>query len=107
MPNIKKVADDTRSQSSVDGLVIATIDDFLRFANQNALQGEQPTMTAAALRELAAAAIALALLEEFDGEKGRDDYMALLRNTFVSVQHRAVELFGEFSSYAPHPSELN
>jgi hypothetical protein len=64
-------------------------------------------MTAAALRELAAAAIALALLEEFDGEKGQDDHMALLQNTFASVQHRAVELFGEFSSYAPHPSELN
>jgi hypothetical protein len=107
MRNIKKVTDDPRSPPSVNGLVIAAIDDFLKGTNQNAPQGDYPTMTAAALRELAAAAIALALLEEFDGEKGQDDHMALLQNTFASVQHRAVELFGEFSSYAPHPSELN
>jgi hypothetical protein len=107
MRNIKKAEVGARSRSSVNGPVIAAIDDFLRCTNQIAPRGEHPTLTAAALRELAAAAIALALLEEFDGEKGQDDHMALLQKTFASVQHRAVELFGEFSRHAPHPSELN
>ena len=107
MRDIKKVADGVRSPLSVDDPVIIAIDNFLKFANQNAPPGEQSSTTAAALRELSAAAIAFALFEELVSEDGQDAPSALLQNTFRSVQYRAVELFGEFSRYAVHPSELN
>src|ERR1700722_9346700 len=100
MRDIKIARDGAHSPSSLRGLVVETIDDFLKLSKQDLSQSEQHLMTAFALKELAAAAVALALLEEFDGDKGPDDHMALLQDTFTSVQYRAVDLFGEFSSFA-------